>query len=483
VKKHRNYIGGKWVDPKSGRFYKNLNPADEGDMIGEFPLSGPDDVEEAVRAAQEAFQTWGKLPPVKREVYIKKFIDLLAENKQQIGEALCREQGKTLKEALGEPLRSVAECNFMLGEGQRLEGITMPSDREGVTSVAVRVPLGVVAAIAPWNFPVLTPIRKIMPALVAGNTVVFKPAYDTPHCGVKLLELFDKAGFPAGVINMIVGKGSEIGDVLSGNPMVRGITFTGSTEVGHRINERAARNFTKVQLEMGGKNPSVVAEYKDLDNAANQLASAAFAVAGQRCTSISRIIVMNDIADDLEKLIAQKMKNYVLGNGMDSKVTIGPIINRHAGEKIMHYIQTARDEGATIMAGGNQIKGGIYDKGFYIEPTLITYVTPEMTVARDEIFGPVLVSIRVDSFEEAIRIANDTQYGLASSLFTDNLNYIYCFQTQVETGMIHINHGTVTDGFMPFGGVKASGIGDFSKGVTNKNFFTMLKVVYTKWVK
>ncbi|MDD5018132.1 MAG: aldehyde dehydrogenase family protein [Eubacteriales bacterium] len=481
--KYENYINGQWVKPKSGQYYQNYNPADDTQILGEFPLSEAEDVEEAVEMAHKAFQSWGKMPPAQREGYIKRFVELLNENKQQIGEALCMEQGKTLKEALGEPTRSVAECSFMLGEGQRLEGITMPSDREGVTSVAVRVPLGVIAAIAPWNFPFLTPIRKIMPALVAGNTVVFKPAFDTPLCGVKLMELFDKAGFPAGVVNMVIGKGSVMGDALAKNPLVHGITFTGSTAVGRRINSMAALNFTKVQLEMGGKNPAIVADYKDLDYAASQLTSAAFAVAGQRCTSISRIIVLKELAEELENLIAKKMQNYVLGNGMDSKVSIGPVINRRAGESIMGYINGAVSEGATIKAGGKQLSGGIFDKGFYIEPTLITDVKPDMKVAREEIFGPVLVSIKVNSFEEAMAVANGSEYGLAASLFSDNLDYIYRFQKNIESGMAHINHGTVTDGYMPFGGVKSSGIGAFSKGKTNKDFFTDLKVIYTKWTK
>ncbi|MDD5727879.1 MAG: aldehyde dehydrogenase family protein [Victivallales bacterium] len=478
---YMNYIDGKWVAPVSGEYYKNINPADNSDIIGEFPLSVKEDADKAVEAADKAFPAWSKLLFTKREEYIKKFIELLAENKQRIGEALCREEGKTLKEACGEPSRCIVECTYMLGEGQRMEGITMPSDRPGVVSIAQRVPLGVVAAINPWNFPFLTPLRKTIPALVAGNTVVFKPAFDTPMCGVLIAELFDKAGFPPGVVNMVIGKGSVIGDALSGNPLVRGITFTGSTQVGRRINRAAAENFTEVQLEMGGKNPAVVADFKNLEYAGSQIASAAFSVTGQRCTSISRVIVLRKHAEELEAVIAEKMKGYVLGNGMDSKVNMGPLINQAAGENVMNYIQSARDEGATIKVGGKRLTGGDYDKGFFIEPTLITDVTPKMKVAVDEIFGPVLVSIKVDSFEEAMAVANDTQYGLAAAVFTDNLEYIYAFQNNIQTGMIHINHGTATDGTMPFGGVKGSGLGCFSKGKTNKDFFTNLKVIYTKY--
>ncbi|MGI6777415.1 MAG: aldehyde dehydrogenase family protein [Acetivibrionales bacterium] len=478
---YKNYINGEWVAPISGNYYKNYNPADGSDIIGEFPLSEIADVNAAVESANKAFQLWGKMNPKKREGYIKKFVELLERNKEEIGEVVCREQGKTLKEALGEPNRGVAESSFILGEGQRMEGITMPSDRDGVTSVASRTPLGVVVAISPWNFPFLTPIRKILPALVSGNTVVFKPAFDTPLCGVKLMELFDEAGLPPGVVNMVIGRGGVIGDSLSSHPLVRGITFTGSTEVGRRINKMASEHFAKVQLEMGGKNPAIVADFSNLDYVASQLNSAAFALAGQRCTAISRIIVLKKHAEELEDLIVKKMKKHVLGNGMDPNVTIGPIINSKAGEDIMEYIRSAREEGATIKEGGNRLTGGIYDKGFYIEPTLITDVTPDMKVAREEIFGPVLVSIKVDTFEEAMAVANDSEYGLAASLFSENLEYIYTFLENIETGMAHVNHGTITDAYMPFGGVKKSGIGQFSKGTTNKDFFTNLKVKYVKW--
>lgn len=477
-----NYINGQWVKPSSGEYYENVNPADYEDIIGRFPLSGREDAEKAVLSAHEAFKEWSRLLPNEREVYLKRFIDLLDKNKLKIGEALCREEGKTLAEAIGEPTRGVTECSFMLGEGQRMEGITMPSDRRGVISVARRVPLGVIAAISPWNFPFLTPLRKIIPALVAGNTVVFKPAYDTPHCGVLLMELFHEAGFPKGVINMVIGRGDIIGDAICSNPLVKGITFTGSTKVGRRINECAAPNFTRVQLEMGGKNPAIVAHYSDIEGAAKQLTNAAFAVTGQRCTSISRIIVLREHEEALINAITANMERLVTGNGMTHGVNLGPVINSAAGEKIMSYIESARKDGASIAVGGNRLTGGIYNKGFYIEPTLITGVRPDMKVAKEEIFGPVLVVIPAESFDEAMNIANDSEYGLAAALFSENLTYISRFLDEMEAGMLHINHGTVTDGNMPFGGVKNSGLGPFSKGVTNKDFFTNLKVTYTKYV-
>lgn len=483
LQRYCNYIDGKWVEPSTGTYFQNINPADRADVIGEYPLSGKADVDIAIEGCQRAFKAWSHLLANEREKYIDKFIAILDQKKQLIGEMLTREQGKTLKEAIGEPSRGVVECKYILGEGQRMEGITMPSDRAGVMSVAQRVPLGVVAAITPWNFPFLTPLRKIIPALVAGNTVIFKPALETPHCAIMIMEMFEEAGLPAGVVNLVIGRGSELGDAITSNPLVRGITFTGSTDVGSRINRQAAKNFTKVQLEMGGKNPSVVANYHDLPGAASQLASAAYALAGQRCTSISRVIVLEEQADELEQLLIEKTKSgFKLGNGMCPDVTIGPIMNQKAGEDIMGYIQSAADEGAVIAAGGKRLISGDLDKGFYIEPTLITGVRPSMKVAIDEVFGPVLVVIRVKNFEEALEVANDTKYGLAASLFTDDLDKIYTFIREVDAGMVHINHGTVTDGTMPFGGVKGSGLGQFSKGKTNKDFFTQYKVIYTKYV-
>jgi aldehyde dehydrogenase (NAD+) len=483
VQKFDNFIDGKWVQPSSGQYFRNINPANRDDIIGEYPLSTGADVDAAIMSAHNAFLTWGRMTANEREKYLYKFLDLLDQNKEKIGEMLCREEGKTLKEAVSEPSRSSIEGRYILGEGQRMEGITMPSDRKGIVSVAERMPIGVVAAIAPWNMPVLTPMRKFFPALAMGNTVVFKPASDTPHSAVMLMQLVEQAELPPGVINMVIGKGGEIGDAIAKNPLVRGITFTGSTNVGKRIARMAAENFTRLQLEMGGKNPALVADYKNLKKAAVELAGSGLAVSGQRCTALSRIVVLEKEADQFEQYLIESAKNdFVVGDGTNPKVNVGPIINEKAGNDIMAWIQSARDEGAVIAAGGHQLTGGIFDKGFYIEPTVITNVTPGMKVAIDEIFGPVLSVIRAKNFDEAIAIANDTKYGLASSIYTDNLEYIYRFQKEVESGMAHINHPTVTDGAMPFGGIKQSGIGPFSKGKTNRDMFTQLKVVYTKFM-
>jgi aldehyde dehydrogenase (NAD+) len=312
--------------------------------------------------------------------------------------------------------------------------------------------------------------------------VVLKPSSDTPWCGVLLVELIEKAGFPPGAVNLVIGRGSEIGDALCGNPLVRGITFTGSTLVGRRINKIGAEHFVKVQLEMGGKNPAVVYDYADIKNAAKSIAAAAFANAGQRCTAVSRVLVKRQQAEELEQALIAICKEYKLGPGLEKSTTIGPVINKKAGDSIMGYIQEAREQGGCIAVGGNHLTGGVYDRGFYIEPTLITGVTADMAAAREEIFGPVLTVQRVDSFEEALEVANSSEYGLASCVFTDVQANIYRFMRESQSGMVHINHGSVSESFMPFGGIKMSGLGPFSIGTTNKDFFTNLKVIYNQYI-
>ena len=482
AKQYCNYIDGKWTPPSSGRYFLNFNPADNSDTIGAFPLSTEEDAIRAVEGCHRAFQSWRKLHGSQRATYIKRFITALERRQEEIAVALVREVGKTIKDARAEPARGIDESFYNMGEIDHMEGVTLPSDRAGVTSVANRVPLGVVSAINPWNFPFMTPVRKIIPALAAGNTVLFKPSSDTPLSAVLLMELFEEAELPPGVVNMVIGGGREIGDVLSGHPMVQGVTFTGSTQVGERIAALAAKNFVKLQLEMGGKNPAIVADCKDLKTAAVAIADGAMQLAGQRCTAVSRVIVLEDQAEELEELLTERMSGYKIGPGTVPGTMYGPMINASAGEKVMRYIEGAVSEGATLRHGGNRLTGGDYDKGFYIEPTLFTNVTPKMTIAIDEVFGPVLCVLRVKDFDAAMRVANDTQYGLSSCIFTDNDEYRWIYMRDMESGNCHINHGTITDSCMPFAGVKRSGMGAPSKGSTNRDFFTKWKMVYVKYV-
>lgn len=478
---YKNFINGEWVEPASQECYPVYNPANKKELVGYFPLSAESDVEKAVQAAHDRFASWKNLSPSERTEFIYRFVRILDENKERLAEAATKEQGKLYKESLGEPTRGVKEMVIVAGEALRLEGIARPCDSKRTTNTAQRVPIGVVAAITPWNFPILTPLRKIVPALVAGCTVVFKPASSTPLTAVILTELFEKAGLPAGALNLVIGQGSKIGNALVSNPLVKGITFTGSTNVGRNINKMVSPNFTKVQLEMGGKNAAVVADYKDLEGVASKIVAAAYTNAGQRCTSISRVIVLESQAEELEKWIVEKAGRIKVGNGMDKEVQMGPLVNQEALNTIQEYMKSAVEQGAKIALGGNIMTGGIYDAGYYFEPTVITGVTPGMRVAREEIFGPVLCVLRAASYEEAIRLCNDTEYGLTASVFTDSMPFTYDFTQKVEVGMIRVNNLGVSGGNMPFGGVKHSGLGAFSIGSTTMDFYTNTKVVYIEY--
>ncbi|MGI6083951.1 MAG: aldehyde dehydrogenase family protein [Acetivibrionales bacterium] len=476
-----NYIDGRWQEPKSGQWFESLNPA-TGEVIGRFAASNEEDANAAVESAARAFLTWSKKLPAERVKVIYKLMDLIERDKEKIAKALTCEQGKPLTESIGEPARSIHECRFMVGESMRMHGMSVPSDRHGVTSTVYRDPIGVVAAITPWNFPFLTPIRKVVPALIYGCTVILKPASDTPHVACLLVELLEEAGAPAGTVNLITGGGSLVGDVLSKHPDVKGISFTGSTDVGRKINISASATFKKIQLEMGGKNPAIVAKYHDLPFAANQIVANAFANAGQRCTTISRVLVVEDVAEELERLMAEKISALKVGNGSLEGTQIGPMINERAGADVMKNVEAAIAAGAIAKTGGKRLTGGIYDKGYFIAPTLLTRVTHDMTIAREEVFGPVLSVIRVKDFDEAMKLANDTRYGLTSSLFTDCSEEEFKFISNIQSGMGHINHGTSSEGHLPFGGVKESGLGPYSIGDSNKEFYTNLKVIYNMYL-
>lgn len=478
---YRNYLDGAWQEASSGETYELSSPGRTDETVGRFPLSTPDDVAHAVEAAHRSFSHWRRLAPSERTDYVYRFVELLGENRERLAEAAVLEQGKVYGEALAEPTRGTKELLITAGEALRLEGIARPSDSRRTVNVAHRVPIGVVAAITPWNFPILTPLRKIVPALVAGCTVVFKPATATPLTGVIITELFEQAGLPSGVLNLVIGAGREIGDALVGNPLVRGVSFTGSTAVGRSINSTVAPNFTKVQLEMGGKNAAVVVNYRDLESIAPKIVKAAFSNAGQRCTAISRVIVHDSQAEELERLLVEHTSRIRVGHGRDDKVDMGPVTSAQAVKAMNEYVESARLEGALVATGGEPLRGGIYDSGYFYKPTVITGVTPEMRVAREEIFGPILVVLRVSSREEAIRVTNETEYGLTTSLFTDDMDFTYDFTENVEVGMVRINNLGVSGGNMPFGGVKNSGLGPFGIGHTTMDFYTNMKVVYREY--
>jgi aldehyde dehydrogenase (NAD+) len=481
MEQHCNFIDGKWQAAQAGDSYPIRNPAHPSQLLGEFPSSSGADVEAAVTAAAGAAAGWAATPGPQRGALLFRFAQLLEDSKRELSKIVTLEMGKALGEAAGEVTRAAAEARFAAGEASRLEGRTFPSERAGFTCSTVLEPLGVVAAISPWNFPVVTPVRKIAPALACGDTVVFKPASLTPWTAVYLVRLLEAAGVPPGVVNLVIGSGSAIGDRLVDHPRVGGITFTGSTAIGIPLYERAARRMAKVQLELGGKNPAVVVEHDDLEGAAREIVSAAFLCSGQRCTALSRVIVCENQADELVERILSHVNRIRAGDGLDESTAMGPLVSKSQLETVEGYVRRGIDFGDKLLAGGRRLVEDPDREGYFYAPTVFDHVKPESPLAQEEIFGPVLPVIRVGGFEEAVAVANGTRYGLAASLFTARMKLAQAFVRTVQAGMIHVNHGTASQAHVPFGGVKESGQGAYSIGHTAKDFYSNVKTVYVKW--
>jgi acyl-CoA reductase-like NAD-dependent aldehyde dehydrogenase len=478
--RHQNYIAGRWVPAEGGDHYQSHNPACPSQIVGEFPRSGAADVEAALASAGTARATWNQTQAPQRAAILLRFSQLLMDSRDELARIITLEQGKALCESVGEVTRAAAEAVFAAGEAVRLSGQTFPSERPGFTCYTVLQPVGVVAAITPWNFPVVSPVRKIAPALACGNSVVLKPASLTPWSAVFITNLLEKAGLPPGVLNLVIGSG-DCGEHLISDARVRGISFTGSTAVGIRIAERVAPRMAKVQLELGGKNPAIVLECEDLDGAAQEIVAAAFLCSGQRCTALSRVIVEESQADPLTEQLKIHMVKIQVGNGLDPHTTMGPLVSQGQMETVAGYVRKGLEDRATLVVGGRPLVKDPCAEGYFYAPTLFDHVSPNSALALEEIFGPVLPLIRVQSPDEAFEVANSTRYGLAASLFTDNRHLAHEFIQRMESGMVHINHGTASQAHVPFGGVKDSGQGAFSIGPTVKDAFTNVKTVYIKW--
>jgi aldehyde dehydrogenase (NAD+) len=481
MEQYSNYIDGEWRAPESGLRYPIHNPASPSEPLGEFPSSSAADLEAALAAADVAAPGWAATPGPQRGALLFRFAQLLEDCKRELGRIVTEEMGKTLTEAVGEVGRAAVEARYSAGEASRLEGRTFPSERAGFTCSTVLEPLGVVAAISPWNFPVVTPVRKLAPALACGNTVVFKPASLAPWSAVFVVKLLEAAGIPSGVVNLVVGSGGAIGDRLVDDPRVGGITFTGSTAVGIPLYERAARRMAKVQLELGGKNPAVVVDHDDLEGAAREIVSAAFLCSGQRCTALSRVIVVENQAEELTERILSHVNRIRVGDGLKSDTTMGPLVSQAQLETVEGYVRAGLAFGDKLLVGGRRLVEDPDRQGYFYAPTVFDHVTPDSPLATEEIFGPVLPIIRVGGFEEAVAVANRTRYGLAAALFTSRMSLAQAFVRTVRAGMIHVNHGTVSQAHVPFGGVKDSGQGAYSIGHTAKDFYTNVKAVYVKW--
>jgi len=479
---YQNFIRGEWLKSSASKSAPNVNPANTDDVIGDIPLATREEARRAVEAAAEAFAKWRSTPAPTRGRIVAQAARLLEKNKEELAQTLTREEGKTIAESRGELQRSINVAEFCAGESRRLTGETIPSELPLNFAYTIKQPLGVVACVTPWNFPVAIPVWKIAPALVAGNTVVFKPATLTPATATRIVELFEEAGIPPGVLNLILGSGSEAGEEIINHPAVKAVSFTGSNGVGIRLYEQASRRGAKVQCEMGGKNPVVILEDCDIDLAVESTVQGAFGSTGQRCTATSRAVVVNQIADEFVQRIAKRAQSMRIGAGVDPQTEMGPSVDENQFKTVLRYIDVGREDGATMVCGGERVTGDGFDKGYFVQPTLFDHVTPDMRIAREEIFGPVLSVLRVKDFDEAMQVANDSEFGLSSSIFTNDASRIFRFVDDIETGMTHINSPTTGgEAHIPFGGIKGTGIGDREQGSTALDFYTDLKVVYVDY--
>ena len=479
---YKSYVNGRWMDSSSGKSVPNINPANINDTIGPAELASREEARLAVEAAYNAFRDWKRTPAPARGQIISRAARLMEERKEELAAAITREEGKTLAEARGELTRAINVVEFCAGESRRMVGETIPSELPANFAYTVKEPHGVVACITPWNFPVAIPAWKIAPALVAGNTVVFKPATLTPSSAVLLTEIFNDAGLPPGVLNLVLGSGGEAGDEIVNHPAVRAISFTGSTETGLKLYAQVAPRGVRLQAEMGGKNPVVVLDDCDMELAVESTAQGAFGSTGQRCTATSRVIVIDKVADEFVERIVERARSFQLGAGDDPDTDIGPSVDEGQFNTVLKYIDIGREDGAELLCGGKRAEGDGFENGWFVEPTIFDRVTPDMRIAREEIFGPVLSVLRVKDFDEAMMIANDSEYGLSSSVFTNDTNLVYRFVDEIETGMTHINSPTTGgEAHVPFGGVKSTGLGAREQGSTSLDFYTELKVVYVDY--
>lgn len=479
---YRNFINGVWAESVSTNKVENVNPANTDDKLGIVRLSTRDEARKAVESAAEAFRAWRSTPAPARGRIVARAARMLEDDKENLARLLTREEGKTVSEARGEIQRAANVADFVAGEARRMTGETIPSELPSNFAYTLKQPHGVVAIVTPWNFPVAIPVWKIAPALVAGNTVVFKPATVTPATAVRIVEIFAEAGIPAGVLNLVLGSGSEAGDEIVGHRAVRAISFTGSNGIGLKLYEQAARRGVRVQCEMGGKNPVVILEDADMELAVESTAQGAFGSTGQRCTATSRAVVVESVADEFVSRMVERAKSLRIGDGLNADTDVGPIVDAGQFKSVLSYIDIGREDGAELLCGGDPADGAGLRKGFFIRPAVFDRVTPDMRIAREEIFGPVLSVLRVKDFEEALQVANDSEFGLSSSVFTNDSARVFRFVDEIETGMTHINSPTTGgEAHIPFGGIKSTGVGDFEQGSTALDFYTELKVVYVDY--
>jgi alpha-ketoglutaric semialdehyde dehydrogenase len=456
----RNYIDGKWVDSRSGETFRSINPANTSDVVGVVSRSGLEDVDQAVRAARGAYGGWKLTPAPRRGEVLFRAAEILLRNKESLGKLETREMGKVLSEGLGDVQEAIDMGYYMAGEGRRLSGETVPSELPKKDMKSVRVPVGVFGLITPWNFPIAIPAWKVFPALICGNTVVLKPSSDTAVCAAKFVKALAEAGLPKGVLNLIHGPGGEVGEYLVSHPGVDAVSFTGSFDIGKRLEGICGAIHRMIATEMGGKNAILVMDDADLDLAVEGAIWGGFGTTGQRCTAASRIVVHKKVYRKFVEKFKTAASRLKLGDGLQKETDVGPVINESQFKKILKYVEIGKNEGANLILGGKACRKGDCSKGYFIEPTIFTEVTPEMRIAREEIFGPVVSVIKAEDLQDAIQIVNRTPYGLSSSIYTQNVNSSAIAERDVETGIVYINASTIgAEIQLPFGGIKHSGYG------------------------
>jgi aldehyde dehydrogenase (NAD+) len=471
---YKMYIGGKWVSSDSKKTFDSLNPADEK-PIGRFQLGNEKDVKKAISAAKRAYAKWSKMPPPKRGDILLRIAQLLRADKERLGRLVTKEMGKVISEGLGDVQEAIDIFEYMAGEGRRLLGHTTTSELKEKFAMTIRRPIGVVGLICPWNFPIAIPSWKMSAALICGNTMILKPATDTPLCATELVKIMVKAGVPPGVVNLVTGPGSTVGKEIVTNPDIDGLSFTGSVNTGEWISANA--NLKKVGMELGGKNPIIVMDDANLDLALEGIKFGAFGTSGQRCTACSRVIVQRGIKKRFMKKLLDAAKKMKVGNGLDKKTDVGPMVNKAAVDKSLKYVEIAKREGAKVCCGGRE-KGG---KGFFFVPTVLDEVTSEMRVAKEEIFGPVLSIIEVKNLDEAIKVANSVEYGLSSSIYTNDVNAAFRAIENIESGITYINSPTIgAEVHLPFGGIKKTGW-TREAGIEGIEEFSYTKTVYVDY--
>lgn len=476
----KNYIHGRWIE-RELQTVAVTNPAN-GEELAKVPLSTSQEVDEAVQSAKKAQKQWALIPAPKRAEYLYEIGYKLKEKKEHLAQILTKEMGKVIEEARGEVQEGIDMAFYMAAEGRRLFGETTPSELPNKFAMSVRSPVGVVGIITPWNFPIAIATWKSFPAIVAGNTVVWKPSIETPLMAYELGKIFEEVGLPEGVVNIVFGNGPTVGTALLEHPDVKVISFTGSNATGSKVAELGGRNLKKVSLEMGGKNAVIVMDDADLDLAVEGILWSAFGTTGQRCTACSRVIVHKDVKNELEERLIAGLSELTIGNGLDPNVKVGPVINGAALEKIHQYVQIGKQEGARLLTGGEMITAPPFDKGYYYEPTIFTDVLPHMTIAQEEIFGPVLSIIEVNSLEEAIEVNNGVKFGLSSSIFSQDVNNIFRAQRDLDTGIVYVNAGTTgAEIHLPFGGTKGTGNGHRDSGQAALDVFTEWKSIYVDY--